>query len=239
MRIVTYNIHKGIGGRDRRYRLQRIIDCLRHESPDILCLQEVDRGVPRSSRDDQPKKLREAFEAESWLYQLNVHLKVGVYGNLLLSKWPIVRSHQISLRRGIRKARGAQLAVIDTPEGKLHVANFHLGLSERERHWQVHRLLEHRLFRESEKLPTICIGDTNDYRNTLISGPFAKEGYQQATAPTDKFRTFPAWLPVGSLDKLFFRGKIEIEHLRVPNTKLSRTASDHRPLVADFGRSRK
>lgn len=234
MRIVTYNIHKGIGGRDRRYRLQRVIDCLAHESPDILCLQEVDRGVPRSSHDDQPKLLREAFEAADWLYQLNVHLKVGCYGNLLLSKWPIKRSHQISLRRGIRKARGAQLAVIETPDGPLHVAHFHLGLSERERHWQVHRLLEHRLFLESAELPTLCIGDTNDWRNTLISGPFAKEGFQQATAPSDKFRTFPAWLPVGGLDKLFFRGDIEVEHLRVPNTKLSRTASDHRPLVADF-----
>jgi DNA-binding transcriptional LysR family regulator len=43
-----------------------------------------------------------------------------------------------------RKARGAQLAVIDTPEGLLHLAHWHLGLAEKERHWQVRHLLMHR-----------------------------------------------------------------------------------------------
>ena len=39
--------------------------------------------------------------------------------------------------------RGAQLAVVDTPEGPLHLVNVHLGLSERERRWQAEQLLEH------------------------------------------------------------------------------------------------
>ena len=45
MRLLSWNIHKGIGGRDRRYSLQRIIDCIDHEHPDLVCLQEVDRLV--------------------------------------------------------------------------------------------------------------------------------------------------------------------------------------------------
>lgn len=234
MRLVTYNIHKGIGGRDRRYRLERVIECLEREAADVICLQEVDRRVRRSRFDDQPRLLREHFAAADYLFQLNVHLKTGGYGNLLLSRWPIVRSHQISLRRGRRKPRGAQMAVIDTPDGPLHVAHFHLGLAERERHWQVHHLLEHRLFRESEHLPTICTGDTNDWRDTLISGPFAALGFQQATSPIGRFRTFPAWMPMGSLDKFYFRGGVEVEHIRVPNSQTVRVASDHRPLVVDF-----
>ena len=28
MRLLSWNIHKGIGGRDRRYALRRIIDCI-------------------------------------------------------------------------------------------------------------------------------------------------------------------------------------------------------------------
>ncbi len=49
-RILTYNIHKGIGGVDRRYRLDRTIAAIRHVVPDIIMLQEVDEGVPRSRR---------------------------------------------------------------------------------------------------------------------------------------------------------------------------------------------
>ena len=40
LRLMTYNIHKGIGGVDRRYDLQRIIDVIRHYDPDIVFLQE-------------------------------------------------------------------------------------------------------------------------------------------------------------------------------------------------------
>ncbi len=45
MRLLSYNIHKGIGGRDRRYRLERIVDVIESENPDFICLQEVDRHV--------------------------------------------------------------------------------------------------------------------------------------------------------------------------------------------------
>ena len=116
MRLLTYNIHKGIGGRDRRYRLGRIIEVIEHENPDLMCLQEVDRDVARSRRDNQPRMLAEYFKFDAWQYQMNVHLRDGGYGNLLLSRWPIVAIHQISLRCKNKKPRGAQIAVIDTPK---------------------------------------------------------------------------------------------------------------------------
>lgn len=48
MRLLSWNIHKGIGGRDRPYSLARIIDCIEAENPDVICLQEMDRHVRRS-----------------------------------------------------------------------------------------------------------------------------------------------------------------------------------------------
>ena len=75
MRLLTYNIHKGIGGRDRLYRLRRIIEVIENENPDLLCLQEVDRGVPRSRLHDQPKLLSEQFFSAGCTFQLNVRLK--------------------------------------------------------------------------------------------------------------------------------------------------------------------
>ena len=49
MRLLSYNIHKGIGGRDRRYRLERIIQVIADEHPDLVCLQEVDRNVAQNA----------------------------------------------------------------------------------------------------------------------------------------------------------------------------------------------
>jgi endonuclease/exonuclease/phosphatase family metal-dependent hydrolase len=234
MRLLSYNIHKGIGGRDRRYRLDRIIHVIQAEAPDLVCLQEVDRHLLRSRHDDQPRKLSEALRTTAHLYQSNVRLKNGGYGNLVLSRWPIQSSQQISLRRKRRKPRGAQMAVVETPEGLIHLVNWHLGLAERERHWQVHHLLDHSLFRERAQLPTLIAGDSNDWLNTLAHGPFALHGFTQVTAPRTHFRSFPAYWPVVSLDKTFVRGPFEIRHARIVHTRLAREASDHLPLVVDF-----
>jgi endonuclease/exonuclease/phosphatase family metal-dependent hydrolase len=234
MRVLSYNIHKGIGGRDRRYRIERIIEVIEAENPDLICLQEVDRHVRRSRHDDQPTRLAEEFHTAGQLYQLNVHLKKGGYGNLVLSRWPFRKSHQISLRLREKKPRGAQMAVVETPEGPLHLVNWHLGLAERERHWQVSHLLEHHLFHESSDLPTLIVGDFNDWRNTLARGPFAHHGFHHVTAPRSRFRTFPAYFAVASLDKAFIRGDLHVRHTRVVHSLIAKRASDHLPLVIDF-----
>ena len=234
MRLLSYNIHKGVGGRDRRYDLARVIEVIQHEEPDLICLQEVVASARRCRFQNQPRMLAEHFQAQGVLFQPNVHYRQGNYGNLILSRWPIGTHHHVSLRLQQKRPRGAQLAIVHTPEGLLHLVNFHLGLAERERHWQVNHLLSHRLYRESAHLPTLLTGDYNDWRNTLASAAFNSHGAQQITHPMSRFRSFPAWMPVGSLDKAFYRGAIEIEHARIVRTRQARLASDHLPLVIDF-----
>jgi hypothetical protein len=65
MRLMTYNIHKGIGGRDRRYDLRRVIDVIEAENPDIICLQEVDHNVHRSRYHDQARMLVDYFKVSA------------------------------------------------------------------------------------------------------------------------------------------------------------------------------
>lgn len=234
MRLLSYNIHKGIGGQDRRYRLDRIIEVLEQENPDLICLQEVDRHVKRSHYHDQPKLLAHHFHAVGHIYQLNVHLKEGGYGNLILSRWPFRSHHQISLTYRDHKARGAQIVVVETEEGPLHLVNWHLGLAEKMRQWQVRHLLGHALFKESEHLPTLIVGDYNDWRNTLAERVFQEHQFQQVTSPPSRFRSFPASFPLGSLDKAFIRGDLRVRHAHVVRNAISRRASDHLPLEIDF-----
>lgn len=238
MRLITYNIHKAVGGRDRRCRLERIIEVLESQNPDLMCLQEVTRSARRTKYDNQANKLAHYFHIDASLYQTNVHYKVGGYGNLLLSRWPFLKTHQISLQMKKKKPRGAQLAVIDTPEGPLHLINTHLGLAEKERQWQMTHLLEHRLYREAAHLPTLVAGDANDWRNNLAASSFDQHAFRQVTHPPSRFRTFPAWLPTGSLDKVFAHDgddqEITIRRAHVVGTTLARKASDHLPLVVDF-----
>lgn len=234
MRLLSYNIHKGIGGRDRRYNLDRICRVIEEEKPDLVCLQEVTTNARRTSYHDQPRDLARSLDFGTSCYQLNVQYRVGGYGNLLLSRWPFRLRHEVSLRLTWRKPRGAQLAVVDTPEGPLHLANWHLGLGEKERHWQVDHLLGHPLFTGSSHLPTLVVGDFNDWRNTLAPGPFARHAFDQVTGPPARYRSFPAFLPLLSLDKAFHNPGVRVRDAYVVRTPLTRLASDHLPLVLDF-----
>ena len=234
MRLLSYNIHKGIGGRDRRYDIGRIIDVIEEENPDVICLQEVDHLVRRSRYHNQAQLLARRFNAAAHLYQTTVRLKTGSYGNVIISRWPFQSCHQISLRVDGKKPRGAQLVVLETPEGSLQLVHWHLGLAEKERHWQVNHLLTHHLFRQAGDLPVLVAGDCNDWRNTLAAGPFAEHRFEQVTVPISRFRSFPAYFPMGSLDKAFCRGDIFVRHARVVRSRLAKRASDHLPLVIDF-----
>ena len=168
------------------------------------------------------------------VFQSNVTVGTGCYGNLVLSRWPVESRHRITLRQGARKPRGAQLLVVNSPEGPLHLVHTHLGLAERERHWQMERLLGHMLLRSADGLPTLLVGDFNDWRDTLAGSCLAANGFAQVTSPAGKFRSFPSWMAIGSLDKAFVRGRVEVRQARIVRTGLSKAASDHLPLVVDF-----
>lgn len=234
MRLLSYNIHKGIGGRDRRYDLDRVVSVIAHEHPDLICLQEVAQGIPRTARVDQVEALTRAFPGFHPLFQTNHRFRVGSYGNLVLSRWPVESSHDVCLRYLNQKKRGAQLCVVKSNEGPLHLVNWHLGLAESTRRWQANYLLEHHLFRESAHLPTLVAGDSNDWRNTLAGLAFARHGMRQVTQPLHRFLSFPAYLAMGALDKVFCCRQVDVRHARVVKNRMARAASDHLPLVIDF-----
>ena len=236
LRVVSYNIHKGIGGTDRLYRIERVQAVLNDLQPDLVLLQEVDEGVPRSHRDRQVHLLAKGLGMTHQAYQKNVRLKQGHYGNAILSRFPLKSIESIDLTVRPKKRRRALVARcrvdVDHHFRSLLVVNLHLGLAGLERKMQLKRLLsKHPLARASSRIPIILGGDYNDFYGNLGRSMMFRQGFASAGKA---IRTFPAVLPVRSLDRIFYRGPLKLRHAFAKRTQLARQASDHLPLVADF-----
>ncbi len=236
LRLVTYNIHKGIGGLDRRYRPERVVDVLEGCGGDLIFLQEVDEGVPRSRLHRQVDLLADALGFEHRSFFPNVTLRSGHYGNALLSRFPIDHAENIDLTVAMKKRRGAlhaRLTVkVDRRDVRLWLFNVHLGLAEFERRRQLRRLVEwqHR-HRMSHDVGAVIAGDFNDVWARLGPLVLQPEGYQGVTR---QIKTFPAAKPMRPLDRIFVRGPLYVERLFTTRRKCARQASDHLPLVADL-----
>jgi endonuclease/exonuclease/phosphatase family metal-dependent hydrolase len=107
VRLLTYNIHKGIGGVDRRYRPERIIEAVAQCDPDIVLLQEVADGVPRWRHHRQVHLLGDALGFRYRAFQPNARLRKGHYGNAILSRFPLSDIHDIELTVPLKKRRRA------------------------------------------------------------------------------------------------------------------------------------
>jgi endonuclease/exonuclease/phosphatase family metal-dependent hydrolase len=240
-RVVTYNIHRAIGV-DRRFRPERIVRILESHGADIVLLQEVDDGVPRSRGMDLARELAAALGYPHLAVGHNVTLRKGRYGNATLSRHPILRERNIDLTIGMWKRRGCQHTAISL-EGRagrrrLDVFNLHLGLSSRQRERQVALLARSReLASLAPDLPCLVGGDFNDWRSRL--SPLLTEGLKFRSA-TDRLRggrplpTYPAFLPRAPLDRIYYRGPLRLLSAQRCRLRLSRVASDHAPVVADF-----
>jgi endonuclease/exonuclease/phosphatase family metal-dependent hydrolase len=241
-RVLSYNIHRAIGV-DRLFRPERVASIIRYYAPDVVLLQEVDDGVPRSRGLNLARELATALGFEHFKLGANVSLRRGTYGNATLSRFPIVRERNIDLTIGARKRRGCQhttLALDDRGSAgrTIEVFNLHLGLSAREREQQAGLLVRSREFPPlGEGPPCIVAGDFNDWRSRLR--PIFTEVFCFACASergSDSgvpMKTYPSFSPRGALDRFYYRD-LELVRARRCRLALSRVASDHLPIVADF-----
>src|SRR5579863_8460760 len=107
LRIVTYNVHKCIGGLDRRYDPARVVATLAHHQPDIVLLQEVDAFAARSNHDRQVDVLGEKLGFSHRVYFGNVKVRGGgENGNAVLSWFPILDARNMDLTIPPKKRRG-------------------------------------------------------------------------------------------------------------------------------------
>jgi endonuclease/exonuclease/phosphatase family metal-dependent hydrolase len=235
LRVLTYNVHKCIGGIDRKYDPQRTADTIGHYEPDVVLLQEVDHGVARSSYHRQVDVLGELLGMHHRAWFPNVKVRGGgEYGNAILSRYPLVEARNVDLTVAPKKRRsvlhGAVRVRHDGVDRTVHVYNMHLGLAEYERRIQIQTFLDsHPFAGMHEHTPVIVGGDLNDVWGRAAS-LLAPGGFRSWAR---RLRTFPAWAPMRGLDGIFVRGALDLLGVHRGEIELARRASDHRPLYAD------
>jgi endonuclease/exonuclease/phosphatase family metal-dependent hydrolase len=242
-RVLSYNIHRAIGV-DRRFRPERVVIIIENHDPDLVLLQEVDEGAPRSRRMDLARELARALDYPHLAVGHNVTLRRGRYGNATLSRHPILHARNIDLTVGNWKRRGCQHTAIalestGSHRHRLEVFNLHLGLSARERERQVGLLVRSSEFKVlPEDAPCLVAGDFNDWRSRLqpiFTGLLAfRSATERGWTGERGIPTYPSFFPRGALDRIYYRGPLRLLSARRCRLQVSRVASDHLPIVADF-----
>jgi len=234
LRFVTWNIHKGVGN-DRRLDVDRIADVIAHYEPDVVALQEVFRFEPHHGIPDQSAELAEALGMPHVATAWNVPRRRGVYGNATLSRLPLETPTNIDLKWRFKKRRSALYTRVLLPHRPLHLFNVHLGLAHFERKAQMRRVADwtDRLAEGHE--PVIVAGDTNDWLSRLQRHAH-EHGFRCSGAGLRRRApgTYPSFLPVGALDRVYLRGDVRVVDSYPSRTRLARWASDHLPLVTDL-----
>src|SRR5213078_999523 len=88
LRVMTYNIHVGIG-MDKKLDLARVAGVIKAQHPDLVGLQEVDRGVMRTQRLDEIVELAKLTRMD-YAFAFNLNYQGGQYGVAILSRFTIM-----------------------------------------------------------------------------------------------------------------------------------------------------
>ena len=226
-----------------RFILHEIRESLRHIDADVVFLQEIygEKKISKNRFDHWPTNSQFEYLADKvWhhhAYGKNAIYKAGHHGNAILSKHPFVEWENIDVSIMKKASRSLLHGTILMPNNdkKIHIICIHLGLFEREREKQLTTLAARINSHVPHDEPLIIAGDFNDWRGNaerhLHEDLGVKEVFKNTTG--SHARTFPAWLPVLSMDRIYYRGLdvLECHHLQ---GKPWQRLSDHTPLFSEF-----
>ena len=232
VRIATYNIHTCIGV-DRRYDPGRIATVLREIDADIACLQEVAARRGSDRHHDQWAYLGEVT-GRRVITGIGLRERLGRFGNAILTRFPVLTARAIDLSVAGYERRGAIDADLLIGDRVLRVIATHFGLHAVERRLQANRLMavlgEQLAANRRLADAVLLMGDLNEWRGR--SG--AIRLLDRRLGPSAAARTFPSWLPVLALDRIYAEGPAVLHDLYVYRSPLARLASDHLPLVGSL-----
>ena len=163
------------------------------------------------------------------------HLRNALYGNVVLSRFPVTHHQQYDLSWKTCEPRLAQrvdLAIDGTDV--LHFYNVHLGTALLERRDQARRLASVVHDRRVSG-PKIVLGDFNEWARGLATDVLAEKLHSiDLRQHLQRKRTYPGFFPLVHLDHIYYEGTVEVLKVSLPRDRMALMASDHLPLVADL-----
>lgn len=230
VRVATYNVHR-CRGMDARTSPQRIASVIAGLDADVVALQEVVGASQR--RAGQAAELGAAL-GMGWVMAPTRHLRGALFGNVVLTRFPVKQHLQHDLSWKTCEPRGAQrVDVVVDEHHVLHVFNVHLGTSLGERRVQADKVAS--LVHDRTHGPSVVLGDFNEWARGLATDILsARLESVDLTRYLRRRRTYPGWFPFLHLDHIYFKGRVEVEHVELVRTRQALMASDHLPLVADL-----
>ncbi len=244
--VASYNMRKAIGT-DRKRRPERVLHVLQEIDADVVALQEADKriggrgaAVPHELIDEHglykpvPLRVRHRRTLENMpggkhaekLFKINTR-NLGWHGNALLVKKHVGVIDVAALDLPTLEPRGAVMAELLINDRAVRVVGMHLDLSGLWRGRQLRTILD-AVARRPQKMPTILMGDTNEWRDA--AGCLKELNGAYRIAPTGP--SFHARRPIAALDRIIVDQSLAIEAAGVHASAEARKASDHLPVWA-------
>lgn len=228
-RIVTYNIHSGIG-RDKKQDYKRIGQFLASSGADVVLLQEMDTRPPER---DTAQDVRDICAENTFKLIPSPAIREadGWYGNAILTRFDVLSNDTVDVSQSGRQPRNVQIVELKTEKTPLTVVNTHKGLKKLERRSQFSLLHEHLSQRLKEKqTPLVLAGDFNEWQ--FFSKAF--KGLNSLLFQQKVGATFPSHFPVFSLDRVWVTDDIKVKACRKLKNAKTRVFSDHLPVLIDI-----
>lgn len=249
LRIVTWNIHKGVRGMGLRKRLEihHMQEAVAALDADLICLQEVRRVNHKEAAHfthwpELPQADFLAPPGYEAVYRTNAFTKHGEHGNALLSRHPVVSHAHEDMSDHRFEQRGLLHATVQAHGKSLHVIVVHLGLIAASRQRQLAQLAQY-IERDIPKHDPIIVA--GDFNSPIAPVRWAQSvlghanGVRANTAKAPKIlhalrghATFPARMPLLQLDHVFAR-HAQVVSSHVPPAPAWAQMSDHLPLIVE------
>jgi endonuclease/exonuclease/phosphatase family metal-dependent hydrolase len=242
--VLSYNIHKGFDVTNRRFVLAEIREAIRSVDADLVLLQEV-QGEHRSRairvEDWCHEPHAEYLAREHWphvIYGQTAKHRNGHHGNAILSRFEVESWTNTNISTNLFEARGLLHAVVREPfdNREIHCMCVHLDLFKRGRTRQLSAIGQSITSSVPAEAALILGGDFNDWSKAASSYLDTKHGLHEAFGQLNEglhAPTFPAALPVLTLDRLYFRN-LQVRSIEVLVGRPWSRLSDHAPLLARF-----
>jgi endonuclease/exonuclease/phosphatase family metal-dependent hydrolase len=236
LRVMTWNVHSCVGT-DRRLSVERVAEVIGGLDVDVVALQELEVGVDRTGRVDQPQIIAERLGMTCRFSQAR-RQDGGHFGNALLSRLPLSLRRESQLPGGgtpEREPRVASWADVSVGECHYQLVATHLGLDRRERLAQVQELLGSRWLSHGQcREPRVLLGDLNSIPGSRAYRRLAASLHDVQRRARRPRRTWPSRWPLVRLDHIFCSEGVRVRSTEVPRGRPTNGASDHLPVVAEL-----